>query len=44
MVIETFTHGSPPVYARAAERGRLMPPGLVYLVAVGKRGLAVRGG
>jgi hypothetical protein len=31
MVIETFTRGSRPVYARAAERGRMLPPGLVYL-------------
>lgn len=31
MVIETFTHGPRPVYARAAERGRMLPPGLVYL-------------
>lgn len=31
MVIETFRQGPRPVYARAAERGRLQPPGLVYL-------------
>jgi len=31
MVIETFSQGPGPVYARAAERGRLLPPGLVYL-------------
>ena len=31
MVIETFTQGAEPVYARAAERGRMLPPGLVYL-------------
>jgi hypothetical protein len=31
MVIETFTQGPRPVYARAAERGRMLPPGLVYL-------------
>jgi hypothetical protein len=31
MVIETFTQGAGPVYARAAERGRMLPEGLVYL-------------
>ena len=31
MVIETFTQGPRPIYARAAERGRMLPPGLVYL-------------
>ena len=31
MVIETFTHGPEPVYARAAERGRMLPDGLVYV-------------
>jgi hypothetical protein len=31
MVIETFKQGPEPVYARAAERGRLLPPGLEYL-------------
>jgi Protein of unknown function (DUF3303) len=31
MVIESYTHGPGPVYARAAERGRMLPPGLVYL-------------
>ena len=31
MVIETFTRGPRPVYERAAERGRMLPPGLVYL-------------
>jgi hypothetical protein len=31
MVIETYTQGPGPVYARAAERGRMLPPGLVYL-------------
>lgn len=31
LVIETFTQGPRPVYARAAERGRLLPAGLVYL-------------
>jgi hypothetical protein len=30
MVIETYRQGAPPVYARAAERGRLLPPGLHY--------------
>ena len=31
MVIETFTHGAAPVYERAAERGRMLPPGLDYV-------------
>src|ERR1041385_7999713 len=31
MVIESYTHGPGPVYARAAEQGRMLPPGLVYL-------------
>ena len=31
MVIETYRHGPGPVYARAAERGRMLPPGLAYL-------------
>lgn len=31
MVIETYTHGPDPVYARAAERGRMLPDGLEYV-------------
>jgi len=31
MVVERFTHGARPVYERAAERGRLLPPGLAYV-------------
>jgi hypothetical protein len=31
MVIETFKQGPAPVYARAVERGRLLPPGLDYV-------------
>ena len=31
MVIETYTSGPEPVYRRAAERGRMLPPGLRYL-------------
>jgi hypothetical protein len=31
MVIETFTQGARPVYERAAERGRMLPPGLEYV-------------
>ena len=31
MVIERFVHGARPVYERAAERGRMLPPGLVYV-------------
>ena len=31
MVVETYKQGPGPVYARAAERGRMLPPGLDYL-------------
>ena len=31
MVIETFTQGPRAVYERAAERGRMLPPGLTYV-------------
>ena len=31
MVIERFVHGAKPVYERAAERGRMLPNGLVYV-------------
>jgi hypothetical protein len=31
MVIETYKQGPGPVYARAAERGRMLPPGLEYV-------------
>jgi hypothetical protein len=31
MVIETFRHGPEPVYARFAERGRMLPDGLRFL-------------
>jgi hypothetical protein len=31
MVIERFGHGAWPVYERAAERGRMLPDGLVYV-------------
>lgn len=31
MAIETYTKGPAPVYARAAERGRMLPQGLEYL-------------
>jgi hypothetical protein len=31
MVIETYTKGPGPVYERAAERGRMLPPGLEYV-------------
>jgi Protein of unknown function (DUF3303) len=40
MVIETFTRGPRPVYARAAERGRMLPEGLEYLDSwIDERGL-----
>jgi hypothetical protein len=31
MVVERYTRGPGPVYARAAERGRMLPPGLEYV-------------
>jgi hypothetical protein len=31
MVVERFRQGAAPIYERAAERGRLLPPGLAYL-------------
>jgi hypothetical protein len=31
MVVEKFVHGPQPVYERLAERGRMMPEGLVYV-------------
>jgi Protein of unknown function (DUF3303) len=31
MVIETYTQGAGPVYAHAADRGRMLPPGLEYV-------------
>jgi hypothetical protein len=31
MVIETFVHGARPVYERAAEKGRMLPTGVLYL-------------
>ena len=31
MVVETFLQGPGPVYARAAERGRMLPEGLTYI-------------
>jgi hypothetical protein len=31
MVIERFLSGPGPVYRRAAERGRMLPDGLVYV-------------
>jgi hypothetical protein len=31
VVIETYLHGPGPVYARAAERGRMLPRGLAYV-------------
>lgn len=41
MVIETYVEGPGPVYARVAERGRMLPPGLEYLESwVEERSLA----
>jgi hypothetical protein len=34
MIVETFTHGPEPVYARFRERGRLAPDGLRYISSV----------
>ena len=31
MVIERFVQGARPVYERAAEKGRMLPPGVHYL-------------
>ena len=31
MVIETFLRGARPVYERTAGKGRMLPPGLVYV-------------
>ena len=31
MVVERYTNGPEPVYRRAAERGRMLPDGLVYV-------------
>jgi hypothetical protein len=31
MVVETFVQGARPVYERVAEKGRMLPPGLLYL-------------
>jgi hypothetical protein len=31
MVVETFLNGPQPVYERAAEQGRMLPDGLVYI-------------
>jgi hypothetical protein len=40
MVIETFTRDPQAVYTRAAGRGRLLPPGLLYLDSwIDERGL-----
>jgi hypothetical protein len=40
MVIETFSQGPQAVYTRAAQRGRLLPPGLLYVDSwVDERGL-----
>ena len=34
MIVETFTKGPHPVYARFRERGRMAPDGLQYLNSV----------
>ena len=31
MVVETFRYGAPPVYERAEQEGRMLPPGLTYV-------------
>jgi hypothetical protein len=41
MVVETYRQGPEAVYARAAERGRMLPAGLAYVESwVEKRGLS----
>jgi hypothetical protein len=41
MVVETYKQGPEAVYARAAERGRMLPAGLAYVESwVEKRGLS----
>ena len=40
MVIETFTRGAARIYERAANRGRMLPPGLEYVDSwIDERGL-----
>ena len=40
MVIETYKQGPRPVYARAAGRGGMLPPGLEYVESwIDERGL-----
>jgi hypothetical protein len=40
MVVETYTRGPGPVYALAAARGRMLPPGLAYVDSwIDERGL-----
>ena len=40
LVIETYPHGPGPVYTRAAERGRMLTPGLAYVESwIDARGL-----
>ncbi len=34
MIVETFTHGPAPVYARFRAQGRLAPEGLTYISSV----------
>jgi hypothetical protein len=31
MIVERYSNGPEPVYRRAAERGRMLPPGLRYV-------------
>jgi hypothetical protein len=31
MVVETFVQGARPVYERAAEKGRMLPTGVLYV-------------
>ena len=42
MVLERFVHGARPVYERAAERGRMLPDGLVYLLTDEDSGRVLR--
>ena len=39
MIVETFLDGAGPVYERAAERGRMLPPGVRYVESWVNEGL-----
>jgi Protein of unknown function (DUF3303) len=39
MVVERFRRGAAPVYERAAEHGRMLPPGVTYVDSWVEEGL-----